>query len=124
MPAHGSIHWSELCTGDVAAAKAYYKKACGWTIVPMDMPGGVYNVCSIGEQMVAGIMDLKELGDPNLPSHWMTYIAVKDVDKTAEMTAQSGGEIVRPPFDVPGVGRIAILKDPTGAVIGMMTPSE
>ena len=30
---------------------------------------------------------------------------------------------MREPFDVPGTGRIAILKEPGGAAIGWMTPA-
>jgi len=123
MTPHGGIHWSELCTDDVDAAKKYYKKVCGWTIQPMEMPDGVYNVCIIGDKPVAGIFDLKWLGDPGIPPHWMTYIAVKDIDKTVKQTEEAGGTVIRAPFDVPGVGRIAILRDPTGAGIGMMTPT-
>lgn len=124
MASHGTIHWSELCTADVDAAKAYYQATCDWTITPMDMPDGVYWICSVGEQPVAGLMDVKQLGDPNVPPHWMTYIAVSDVDKAVAHTEGSGGAVVRPPFDVPGVGRIAILRDPGGATVGMMTPAS
>ena len=51
-------------------------------------------------------------------------MAVDDVDKRLEARVVAGGTIIRPPFDVPDVGRIAIIQDPTGAVMGWMTPIE
>ena len=123
MSQHGTIHWSELVTGDVAAARKYFSTVAGWTINEMPMPKGPYNVCMVGDKPVAGIMDLKMNEDPNAPPQWMTYIAVDDVDKAEAQTKAAGGEIVRPPFDVEGVGRIMIVKDPSGAVVGLMTPA-
>ena len=123
MAEHGSIHWSELMTGDVEAAKAYYQTTAGWSVEGMPMPEGTYWVCSAGGAPVAGIMDLADMGDANIPAHWMTYIAVADVDKACVQTKDAGGRVEREPFDVPGVGRIAILQDPTGAMVGMMTPA-
>ena len=58
-----------------------------------------------------------------MPGQWFAYLAVDDVDaRVAEATA-AGAELMRPIFDVPGVGRIAILKDPTGAGLGWITPA-
>lgn len=123
--AHGTICWSELMTRDVSAARAYYEKICGWQFSTMpNVDGGDYHLASIGERPVAGLMDLATL--PHLkdaPAHWFTYIAVDDVDAAAEQTRTLGGTVERGPFDISGVGRIAIISDPTGAVVGIMTPA-
>ena len=121
--AHGTIHWNELATPDVAAARAYYQATCGWTFDEMPMPNGTYTICKAGDQMVGGMMDIKGLDNPDVPPHWMTYIAVDDIDKVCAQTTAAGGTVANGPFEVPGVGRIAMIKDPTGAMIGMMTPS-
>ncbi len=55
-----------------------------------------------------------------MPEHWFTYIAVDDVDSRVAKVEAAGGMVIRPPFDVPGVGRIAIVKDKGGAVCGWM----
>ena len=62
--------------------------------------------------------------DPDAPPHWMTYIAVDDIDKVAAEAPGLGGTVMRAPFDVPGVGRIAIMREPGGAGIGWMTPAS
>ncbi|KNG92623.1 VOC family protein [Pseudaestuariivita atlantica] len=122
---HGDIHWSELMTRDVAAARDYYSRVCGWTIDTMPMPEGEYNVAKVGDDMVAGMMDMSAMpGMEDAPAHWFTYIAVADVDAAAAETKDAGGMVLRPPFDVPNVGRIVIVADPGGAAVGLMTPSE
>lgn len=122
---HGRIWWSELMTRDPDAAKAYYAATCGWAFEEMPMEGGEDYHCALQDgRPTAGIMDMTGLTEMDgVPPHWFTYIAVDDVDAAAEATAQAGGTIIRPPFDVAGVGRIVILADPTGAAVGLMTPA-
>lgn len=123
---HGEIHWTELMTRDVDAAKAYYTETCGWQWQTMPMEEGAeYHVAMRGDQMVAGAMDMTAMpGLEETPPHWFTYLAVDDVDAATARTAELGGQIIRPCFDVAGVGRIAIVTDPSGAAIGLMTPSD
>jgi len=122
---HGSIHWSELISDDVEASKKFFMDVCGWTINAMPMPMGDYNVCMQGETPVAGIMGVDQIENASheISPHWMTYIAVDDVDASAKQVAESGGQVINGPFDVPGVGRIAIVMDPGKAVCGIMTPA-
>ena len=54
----------------------------------------------------------------------MSYLAVDDVDARVKKAQAAGATLMRPIFDVPGVGRIAILKEPGGAGIGWMTPAN
>lgn len=123
---HGTIHWTELNTTDVDAAKAYYAKVCSWEFDSMPMEeGGEYHVAKVGEQIVAGIFDLAAIPEmKDMDAHWLTYIAVDDVDAMARETESMGGKVHRAPWDVPDVGRVAILTDPTGAGFGAMTPSD
>ncbi|MCT4558199.1 MAG: VOC family protein [Pelagimonas sp.] len=126
MSNHGKIWWSELMTRDVDAAKTYYADLCGWRFDEMPDPdtGSVYYVAMQGDQPVAGLMDLGLLTHlDGVPSHWFTYLAVDDVDAASEATTKAGGQIMRPAFDVPGIGRIAIIQDPSGAPVGIMTPA-
>lgn len=120
---HGYIAWSELMTRDIAAARAYYTDVCGWDYHAMTMDDGTdYLVALSDGQEVAGIMDMADVpGFEDVPPHWFTYLGVADVDDAVTKTKRSGGEIIRAPFDVPGVGRIAIVKDSTGAALGLIT---
>ncbi len=58
-----------------------------------------------------------------VPEHWFPYIAVDDVDARATRAESAGGKILRPAFDVPGIGRIVIPQDSNGAAMGWMTPT-
>ena len=120
----GEIHWSELVSADVEASKKFFSEVVGWKINGMPMPNGTYNVCTVDDVPVAGIMGIEQIeADHEIQPHWMTYIAVDDVDAAAAKVAGSGGTLVREPFDIPGVGRIAIVMDPGQGVCGIMTPA-
>ncbi len=122
MAEHGSFYWNELTTGDVKTAKAFYKKTLGWSFDGMKMPTGVYWVAKSGEKAVGGIFDTTGTDMAKLPEHWLSYIAVDDVDKRTAKAKKAGATIIRPPFDVPTIGRIAIIKQPGGGVVGWITP--
>ena len=121
---HGLVWWSELMTRDVTAAQKYYGAACRWEFEKMAMPdGGDYVIAKVGGKPVAGIMDISSMEHlKDVPAHWFTYFAVDDVDAEAAAITAAGGMVLTKPFDIPGTGRIAILQDPTGAAMGMMTP--
>lgn len=123
--AHGFIHWTELNTFEPAKARAFYAAVLGWEFDEMPVPGGVYLVARKGDEMVAGIFDMKLGGLPEkTPSHWFTYIAVDDVDVRVRQVESQGGKVLRAPWDIPGVGRVAIIQDAAGAGVGLMTPAK
>ena len=120
---HGQFYWNELITGDAEKAKAFYARTLGWTYEDMPMPDGTYTIIKVGENMAGGIMQTP----PDMqgaPVMWYSYISVDNVDQRTNTAMQAGAKLMRPIFDVEGVGRIAILKDPTGAIICLMTPTE
>ncbi len=123
---HGRFYWTELMTWNAEKAKAFYAETLGWTYDVMPMAeGGDYIVCKAGDIMAGGIMEMKPgTGFDGLPDHWFAYIAVDDIDARVAQVEAAGGEIMRPPFDVPEVGRIAMVKDAAGAAIGWLTPSD
>ncbi|MEL6299821.1 MAG: VOC family protein [Pseudomonadota bacterium] len=121
---HGHFHWNELISHDPEAARAFYAKAIGWTFDEMDMGSMTYWVANEGGQPVAGVMGFTDDMPKEMPSHWMSYLAVDDIDKRVAEAEAAGATIVTKPFDVPNVGRIAMLKDPSGGFIGWMTPAD
>jgi len=122
MPGHGTFHWNELMTDDVEAAKAFFADTIGWTFDGMPMPEGTYWVAKVGEQPVAGIMDMTGFAPPGVPPHWIAYLEVDDIEARLAKVAAAGGEVLRETFEVPEVGRIAILKDKTGGAMGWIQP--
>ncbi len=115
MPvSEGGFIWYELMTNDVAQAEAFYTRVVGWNAADADMPGTKYIFLKAGERQVAGIMDMLSQAAA-APACWMSYILTSDVDGMAERVKQSGGVVHRPPADIPGVGRFAVVADPQGA---------
>ncbi|MBL3608733.1 VOC family protein [Rhodovulum sulfidophilum] len=122
---HGQVWWTELMTRDVPGALKYYKAVCGWHFQPIPMGAGVYQVGHRGARPVVGVMDLAGLPDMDqVPPHWFSYFAVDDLKKALNETEQGGGVVIRQPFEVPDIGRIAIVSDPTGAALGLITPAR
>jgi predicted enzyme related to lactoylglutathione lyase len=121
--AHGTFVWNELLTRDVEAAKRFYTGLVGWTFKPHPMHGGsTYWIAEIDGKPVAGIMAMPQDLPATVPPHWFEYLEVDDVDARLQVATQHGGKIMRPPFDVPDVGRLGFVADATGAALGLMTP--
>jgi uncharacterized protein len=121
---HAHFYWNELMTRDPEGAKAFYGPTVGWQFEAMPMESGTYWVAKDGDTPVGGIFDMNGPDFDGLPPHWFAYLAVDDVDARAAKATAAGATLLRPIFDVPGVGRIAILKDPVGAALGWMTPAQ
>ena len=122
---HGQFHWNELMTRDVARAKTFYADAMGWTYDTMPMPdGGTYIIAMADGKPAGGIFDISGVEYDGVPEGWMPYIAVDDVDARVKKATAAGAKVMKPAFDVPNVGRIAILREPGGAGIGWMTPAD
>jgi predicted enzyme related to lactoylglutathione lyase len=122
MWSHGSFYWNELMARDVEKAKSFYAASVGWTFDAMPMAEGTYWVAKMGDKPVGGIFPMSGPNFIGVPEHWIPYLAVDDVDARLQKATAAGARVMREPFDVPAVGRIAILHEPGGAVIGWITP--
>jgi predicted enzyme related to lactoylglutathione lyase len=88
----------------------------GWEAIPMET-GDDYTCLMVEGRPVGGAFPPPMEG---IPPHWEVYFNVDDADATAERAGELGGEVLQAPWDVVGVGRMAILKDPQGAILGLM----
>ena len=113
----GRFSWNELIAPDMEGAAAFYTKLLGWEAVPM--AGGMhYTLFKKNGADVGGLMSI-----PGVPPHWMSYVTVESADASAARAVELGGTICKPAFDIPNVGRIAIVQDPQGAAIGLFQPA-
>ena len=123
----GSLRWSELGVRDVDAAKEFYGALFGWegethpfadgtsTYTELSLPGS--------DTKLAGMVQMNEQWPEEIPAHWMAYFAVVDADAAARKVAELGGTVSVEPFDLPDVGRIAVVNDLEGAVFSVMAPA-
>jgi hypothetical protein len=124
MWTHGNFYWNELMAHDVEQAKAFYAHTIGWTFEQMPMPDRTYWVAKTNGTPVGGIFPMEGPDFANMPEQWVSYVAVDDVDARVEKAHAAGANIMRPPFDVAGVGRIAIMRAPGGAMMAWITPAN
>lgn len=123
MPDPGTFCWNELVTPDRNASAAFFSELLGWRREDQEIPSGLYTIFWHGETMAAGMMDMTQMPE-GVPPHWMSYIAVADVDAVAARVAALGGQVHVPPTDIPNVGRFCVIADPGGAVVSLITVPE
>lgn len=115
--APGTFCWPELYTNDQDGAKKYYATLFGWGI--RDIPMGPDNVYTIftkqGAEAAACYGSIPEMASQGIPAHWMSYVSVASADDATAKAKAHGGTVLKEPFDIPGIGRMAALKDPSGA---------
>jgi uncharacterized protein len=125
MPApRGKFIWYDVMTNDTKSARDFYKAVVGWNAAEFPMADGSnYTVFSQGQIMVGGLMAIPaDAAAMGAKPCWSGYIAVDDVDADAKRIAAAGGKIMRPPTDIPNVGRFAVATDPGGAMFLIFKP--
>ncbi|MFU7527904.1 VOC family protein [Qipengyuania sp. ASV99] len=119
----GDFIWYELMTDNADAAQKFYAGLIGWTFKDSGNPEMDYRLFSSATAEVGGVMPLTpEMVSGGARSAWLGYIAVDDVDASVASIKAAGGAIHMHPWDVPGVGRLAFLADPQGAMFYVMLP--
>lgn len=113
---HGAFCWNELMTTDVASAKNFYERLLGWTTEDDSDTGIDYTLIKVGGKGIGGIMSIPP-DCAGMPPCWGVYVTVEDVDTTARQVEILGGKLLRPPMDIPNVGRFCVLQDPQGAML-------
>lgn len=118
----GRIVWHDLFTADRQRSMAFYKRVAGWTYqiehaTDFAWGGGEkdFVLALLDEEAGAGFAETPA----ELSNGWVAYVEVRDVDATVVRVEELGGTIVRKPFEVPGVGRNALVRDPLGALFGI-----
>jgi hypothetical protein len=121
---HGAFSWNELMTTDPEGALRFYTALLGWTTQKMGMPDGDYHVLKVGDDSVGGVMSLPPAAEAGgVPPNWGSYVTVIDVDAIARRAGPLGGKVVHGPQDIPGVGRFAVIIDPQGAALNVISDS-
>lgn len=119
-PLNGKFVWHDLMSDDVERTRRFYGGLLGWSFEDTTHPnGGDYTLISKDGRYIGGIVPLDDPAGVEY-SRWLGYLSVPDVDASAAMTRQAGGEVVAGPLDVSGIGRAAAIRDPQGAVVGLL----
>ena len=119
--APGTFCWADLATNDLAGAKAFYSALHGWEFE--DMPAGdeeIYSMARKDGHFVAAAAEDTRQGPP----HWNNYVTVESADAAAARAEALGGTVLMGPFDVLSAGRMAVVQDPTGAILFPWEPRD
>jgi predicted enzyme related to lactoylglutathione lyase len=121
----GTLTWNELNTRDLEGAKAFYSGLFGWNILTGPNPSGQgeYTTIQVGENMNGGMLTIDENWPADVPPSWAVYFNVDDAAGTTAKAKDLGGQVIMPAMDLPNVGTIVVLQDPTGAVFTVMEPA-
>jgi uncharacterized protein len=111
----------ELNTQDVPKAKKFYSELFAWKMEDMPMENGTYTLIQVGEGTGGGLMQHPM---PGAPSMWLSYVLVDDVDASTRKVKALGGTVMKDKTEVPGMGWLAIIIDPTGAMLGLWKPKS
>lgn len=118
----GRIIWHDLFSSNPQSSMDFYGRIAGWqyeTEHATDFAWGGgekdFILALLDGEAGAGFAQTPEA----FPDSWIAYVEVADVDASCALAQEIGGTILREPFEVPGVGRNALLRDPAGALIGL-----
>jgi len=120
MKVHGAFSWNELMTTDITAAKSFYSELFGWKLKDEDSGDMAYTMASAGDREVAGMMEIPD-ETKGMPPSWGGYVTVDNVDQQIERARKLGAKTVVEPKDIPNIGRFAVITDPQGAMLTMIT---
>ncbi len=113
----GAFCWADLNTPDQERAKTFYESLFGWKLKPGQGEETGYLHIVNGENYIGGVPHATQ--DGNIPPHWLIYFAVADADATFHRAKDMNARILLRPMDFEGVGRVAMLADPQGAVFAL-----
>ena len=122
----GTFCWPELATTDQNAAKGFYGKVFGWGFIDQPLgPDQAYTIFQYKDKPV-GAAHAMHPGQVSagVPPHWMSYVAVSNVDETTAKAKSLGGSVLLEPFDVFSLGRMSVIQDPTGGIFSAWQAKE
>lgn len=120
----GKFCWAELGTTDASGAKAFYSSLLGYEVLDMPVgPGMVYSMLKVHGKDAGALYQFGK-DQQGVPPHWMNYVSVASAAESTSRAKAAGATVVVEPFDVMGLGNMAVLTDPTGATVSLWEPKQ
>jgi len=112
----GAVCWVEAQSRDLATTSAFYRALLGWAA--REGSGG-YWLFEQGGEAVGGLMAMPAEVPEEVPSYWLLYFGVDDVEHTCTRASELGGAVLVPTMRVEEQC-FAVLADPPGAAFGVL----
>jgi len=118
--APGALGWVELLTRAPGRVTDFYTTVFGWTVNASEH----YTQWGVDGADFGGMVTMDDKFPHEVPSHWLPYFAVENVDATADAALLAGGHLLMEPMSVPHGPRIAVVRDAQGAAFGIHVEDE
>ncbi|GAB5526841.1 MAG: hypothetical protein Roseis2KO_47130 [Roseivirga sp.] len=120
---YGTIGWIDLTVPDATAVKDFYTHVTGWKAEPVSLGDyDDYNMTANGEPK-AGVCHKKGVNS-DIPSQWMIYINVRDLDESRAQCKANGGKLLTDIRSAGSMGRYCFIEDPAGAACAIFEPAS
>ena len=121
----GKIIWRDLLTNDPAASQRFYGELFGWEFESVGTASNLksntsYTLIRHNGKLIGGMIDTLALNNRDDISQWVVLMSVEDVDASVEAVTANGGTIITPPTDLQSRGRLAVIRDAEGALLGLL----
>ncbi len=117
----GQIAWNDLTVSDAESVREFYESVVGWTSSPVAMGDySDYSMIDAAGDVVAGVCHAKG-ENASIPPAWLMYVTIENLDERVARCKASGGTVVDGPRPA-GRARIAVIRDPAGAILALYEP--
>ena len=127
-PKPGHFSWNELTTTNTKASADFYGKLFGWQATPFAPQGapaeGPPYLIFKTDANDPGAGGMMQAPAPGIPTHWLPYVVVENADTSLAKAIALGAKELSPVMAIGEVGRVAVIQDPLGAVIGLHEPPK
>ena len=119
----GKFVWFDLFTNDLKSASHFYEELFGWSFYPAESGRKRVNTITLEGIPIGNAIQIKQRKNKVRKSRWLSYMSVENVDASVKLVEQNHGTVFMRPKELPNRGRVAVVKDPQGAVFAMITAS-
>lgn len=119
----GFFGWHQLLTSAPEEALAFYRELLGWQAESGEVEGVAHHTLYKDDEPVASILGIPEAAGEAMP-HWHPHLNVEDLDDCLDRVEALGGRVVVEPVAMAELGRLAVIQDPTGAVLTLVDSGE
>jgi predicted enzyme related to lactoylglutathione lyase len=125
----GKIIWRDLLTNDPAASQRFYGELFGWEFESVGTASNLksnssYTLIRHNGILIGGMIDTLALNNRDDISQWIVLMSVDDIDVSVDAVTANGGKIIAPPTDLQSRGRLAVIRDAEGALIGLLETKD
>ena len=121
----GKIIWRDLLTHDPEGSQRFYAELFGWQFESIGIASGLgsnsaYTLIRHNGRLIGGMIDTVALNGRNDISQWVVLMSVDDIDAAVAKFSTAGGEVITPPTDLQRRGKLAVVGDAEGALLGLL----